>query len=176
MNARLQGEAREKGWTQEHHTPLFPNGWLKKSKYSFDETQVREYVQDAESYCDRSQQILRLAAQLDIFFIFEIDQEGRHWISVPGTASIPKPRPDKRMPEIIEREGGARIVYVDPSSHCADMEKERQILRTAEERQQENNRNAEDVDPDGWVHISHGDTETAHTDKRSMFLRFLKLV
>lgn len=154
--------------------PLFPNGWLKKSKYSFDETQVRDYVQDVETYYDRSKQILRLAAQLDVFFIFEIDEEGCYWISVPMASSIPKPDPRKRMPEIIEREGGVRNVYVDPSSHCAEIAREKQTLarveerrqkeeKQKEERQKEERQDAEGVDSDGWVHVtteSLGDTES----------------
>ncbi|KAI5465159.1 hypothetical protein BGZ63DRAFT_422113 [Mariannaea sp. PMI_226] len=102
--------------------PLFPKNWFECSKHSIDEAQVRNHVQDAETHHDRSMQILRLVAQLRHFFIFITDEDGRYWISVPGASSTPKPDPNKKMPEIIERDSGVRIVYVHPSALDPDDE------------------------------------------------------
>ncbi|KAH7025232.1 uncharacterized protein B0I36DRAFT_417372 [Microdochium trichocladiopsis] len=125
--------------------PLFPNGWLKKSKYDFDEIRVCDYVQSFETYNDRSNQILRLAVQLfGIFFIFESDGEKRIWISVSGASSVPKPDPNKKMPKIVERDGGVRVVYVDPSSHAAELKKKEKLAREEERRKEkEMEKNAE---------------------------------
>lgn len=62
--------------------PLFPKKWFDNTKYDYEERLVRlEYVQDAESYNNRSFQIVRLVNQLiDVFFISEIDNEDqRAW-------------------------------------------------------------------------------------------------
>ncbi|KAI2606638.1 hypothetical protein GGR54DRAFT_652322 [Hypoxylon sp. NC1633] len=124
--------------------PLFPNGWFKRSKYDYDEIQVRNYVQDAATYDARSIQLLRLAAQLtDHFFVFETDEEGRYWISVPGASSVPKPDPNKKMPEIIERGGGVRVVYVQPSFHTAEIERQKRRAAREEKWQKEKERQKE---------------------------------
>ncbi|KAF5973452.1 Telomerase-binding EST1A [Fusarium coicis] len=124
--------------------PLFPHGWFKRSKYDYDEIQVRNYVQDAETCDARSNQLLRLAAQLTgDFFVFETDEEGRYWISVPGASSVPKPDPNKKMPEIIERDGGVRVVYVHPSFHTAEIERQKRTAAREEKRQNEAERQKE---------------------------------
>lgn len=124
--------------------PIFPKGWLKMSKYGYDEMQAFNYVQSAEMYHGRSIQILRLAAQLvDHFFDFETDEEGRRWISVPGASSVPKPDPSKKMPEIIERDGGVRVVYVCPAFHAADVEKGMKKGARRDEREKEKARQKE---------------------------------
>ncbi|KAH0829997.1 hypothetical protein AYO21_11516 [Fonsecaea monophora] len=126
--------------------PLFPHGWLERSKYDYGEIQVRSnYVQDAESYDARSIQLLRLAAQLnDYFFVFGTDNEGRYWISVPGASSVPMPDPNKKMPEIVERDGGVRVVYVHPSFLTAEMKMEKKRAAREEKRQKEKERQKEE--------------------------------
>lgn len=44
---------------------------------------------------------------------------------MPGALSVPKPDPNKKMPEIIERDGGVRVVYVRPFFHAAEIKRER---------------------------------------------------
>ncbi|KAL2273111.1 hypothetical protein FJTKL_04922 [Diaporthe vaccinii] len=111
--------------------PLFPASWFKNSKYDFDERQVRQdYVQDAVTYDNRSRQILCLAVQLiDVFFDFR-NKNGRHWISVLGAPAFMPPS-NMQMPEIIERDDGARVVFVHPF-HIAEIENER-VARAWEE-------------------------------------------
>lgn len=117
--------------------PLFPAGWFKNSKYDFDERQVRQdYVQDAVTYDNRSRQILCLTAQLiHVFFDFRTDESGCHWISVPGAPAF-MPRSNMQMPRIIERDGGAIFVYVHPSFHIAEIEKERIAWAQEEKKRQ----------------------------------------
>lgn len=124
--------------------PLFPNGWLKKSKYDFDDIQVCDYVQSFETCNGRSNQILRWAFQLTgYFFIVEFDEEKRIWISVSGSSSLPKLDLNKKMPEIVERDGGVRVVYVDTSSHAAEIKKEKERLAREEEMQKEKEKDVE---------------------------------
>lgn len=114
------------------------------SKYGYDEMQALNYVQSSQMYHDRSIQILRLAAQLaSHFFVFETDEEGRRWISVPGVSSGPRPDPSKKMPEIIERDGGGRVVYVCPAFHAADVEKGMEREASRDEREKEKARRKE---------------------------------
>jgi RNase H-fold protein (predicted Holliday junction resolvase) len=63
--------------------------------------------------------------------------KGSYWISVPGASSVPKPDPNKKMSEIIERDGGIRVVYVHPSFHTAEIERERKRIAREEKRQKE---------------------------------------
>ncbi|KAI1157722.1 hypothetical protein F5B18DRAFT_657383 [Nemania serpens] len=86
--------------------PLFPNGWFKNSKHHYDEIEVRHLIEDAET-----------------FFALKTDRDGRHWFSVLGPSSVPKPDPYKNMPAIIERNGGVEVVYVIPSFHTAKIER-----------------------------------------------------
>ncbi|VTT78609.1 unnamed protein product [Fusarium fujikuroi] len=117
--------------------PLFPNGWLKRSKYGYNDIQVRNYVQDAATCDARSNQLLHLAAELT-------DEERRYWISVPGASSVPKPDPNKKMPEIIERDGGVRVVYVHPLFHAAEIEREKRRAAREEKWQKEKKRKEEE--------------------------------
>ncbi|CZR49909.1 uncharacterized protein FPRO_16114 [Fusarium proliferatum ET1] len=139
-------EAEVRRWEGLHRVPpLFPNGWFKRSKYDYDEMQVRNYVQDAATCDARSNQLLRLAAQLsDCFFVFETDEERRYWISVPGASSVPKPDLNKKMPEIIERDGGVRVVYVHPFFHAAEIEREKRRAAREEKWQKEKKRKEEE--------------------------------
>ena len=108
--------------------PFFPADWFKNSKYDYEERLVRKYsVQDAGTCEDRSRQILWMAFQLmGTFFNLQTDEDGRHSISVPGAQSVPPLDLDKKMPEVVERIGGARVVYVDRSIYIAEMERNRQ--------------------------------------------------
>lgn len=125
-----------------HDPPLFPNGWFENSNYDFEEFQNCDYIQSARTCRDRFDQILRLAAQLDgCFFVFEIDEDGRHWISEPGASSIPKPDSDKKMPET-NYGGGVRVVHIHPASHAAEIEGENR----REEKWQEEEENADTTD------------------------------
>ncbi|KIW76815.1 hypothetical protein Z517_09259 [Fonsecaea pedrosoi CBS 271.37] len=146
--------------------PLFPNGWLKRSKYDYDEIQVRSnYVQDAETYDARSIQLLRLAAQLtDHFFVFETDEEGRYWISVPGASSVPKPDPNKKMPDIVERDGGVRVVYVHPSFHAAEIKWEKKKAAREEKRQKEKKRQKEEEEAKATTDVGTDVNEKAEGD------------
>ncbi|KLP19935.1 Uncharacterized protein LW94_6552 [Fusarium fujikuroi] len=84
---------------------------------------------------DRFAQILRLATQLTgDFFNLTTDGEGGLWFSVPGVSSVPKLRSSKTMPEIIERDSGLRVAFVDPSFYAVKLkeEKERQNEENAE--------------------------------------------
>ncbi|CVL08099.1 uncharacterized protein FMAN_14237 [Fusarium mangiferae] len=124
--------------------PLFLNGWFKRSKHDYNDIQVRNYVQDAATCDARSNQLLHLAAQLiDRFFVFETDEERRYWISVPGASSVPKPDPNKKRPEIIERDGGVRVVYVHPLFHAAEIEREKRRAAREEKWQKEKERQKE---------------------------------
>ena len=121
------GEAAEtrRQEEQSRDPPLFPNGWFKNSKYNYDETQVHNYVQSVDMHHDRLKQILSLAAQLNsCLFVSVTDSEGRSWISVPGPSSIPKPDPNKKLPEIVEHDGGIKVVYVHPSFNAAESERD----------------------------------------------------
>ncbi|KAK3332060.1 hypothetical protein B0T19DRAFT_482417 [Cercophora scortea] len=106
--------------------PLFPAGWFKNSKYDFDQRQVRQKtVQDAETWVDRSRQMLWLTFQLrDAFFSLRTDEDGRHFISVPDAEPVSQPKLDinLKMPEVVERDGGVRVVYVDRSIRMAEEE------------------------------------------------------
>ncbi|EXL65746.1 hypothetical protein FOPG_18047 [Fusarium oxysporum f. sp. conglutinans race 2 54008] len=114
--------------------PLFPNGWLKQSKHSFDEIQACDYVESSKMWNDRSVQILRLATQLNgVFFDLKTDDERRPWFSVLGASSVPKLGPDKMMPEIIERDSGFKAVFVDPSFHAVELKEEEERLARTEE-------------------------------------------
>ncbi|EMT73750.1 hypothetical protein FOC4_g10000809 [Fusarium odoratissimum] len=114
--------------------PLFPNGWLKQSKHSFDEIQACDYVESSKIWNDRSVQILRLATQLNgVFFDLKTDDERRPWFSVLGASSVPKLGPDKMMPEIIERDSGFKAVFVDPSFHAVELKEEEERLARTEE-------------------------------------------
>ncbi|KAK2469476.1 hypothetical protein H9L39_18935 [Fusarium oxysporum f. sp. albedinis] len=125
--------------------PLFPKGWLKQSKYSFDEIQAFDYVESLEMWNDRQVQILRLATQLSgDFFDLKTDEERRPWFSVPGASSVPKLGPSKMMPEIIERDSGFRVVFVDPSFHAVELkEEEGRLARTEEMRKEKERQNEE---------------------------------
>ncbi|KLP05346.1 Uncharacterized protein LW94_1883 [Fusarium fujikuroi] len=126
--------------------PLFPNGWFKRLEYDYDEMQVRNYVQDAATCDARSNQLLRLAAQLiGRFIVFETDEERRYWVSVPGASSVPKPDPNKKMPEIIERDGGVRVVYVHPLFHAAEIEREKRRAAREEKWQKEKKRKEDEA-------------------------------
>jgi hypothetical protein len=177
--ARLAEEARKKKEAEEAEVrnlegrlrdpPLFLGDWFKNSKYDYHEMQVHNYVQSAEMHYDRSIQILCLAYQLKgHFFVFEIDEEGRHWTGVPGASSIPKPDPNKKMPEIIERDGGARVVYVHPSFHAAEIEREMKRIAREKRRQKEKEeaKTNTDVFTITYVHEkAEGDAEMVITAK-----------
>ncbi|KAG4257598.1 hypothetical protein FPRO03_13860 [Fusarium proliferatum] len=80
-------------------------------------------------------QILPVATQLiGDFFDLKTDEKRRIWFSVPGVSSVPKLRSSKTMPEIIERDSGLRVVFVDPSFYAVKLkeEKERQNEENAE--------------------------------------------
>ncbi|KAH8768395.1 hypothetical protein F5883DRAFT_418567 [Diaporthe sp. PMI_573] len=117
--------------------PLFPAGWFKNSKYDFDERQARHhYVQDAGTCDNRSRQLLCLAVQLiGVFFELHTDENGRHWISVLGGPLL-KSSTHIKMPEIVEREGGVKVVYVDPSYCVTNIEKETNKMAMEEEKRQ----------------------------------------
>jgi hypothetical protein len=118
--------------------PLFPNGWLKQSKHSFDEMQACDYVESSKMWNDRSVQILRLATQLNgVFFDLKTDDERRPWFSVLGASSVPKLGPNKMMPEIIERDSGFKAVFVDPSFHAVELKEEEERLARTEEMRKE---------------------------------------
>ncbi|KAH8744712.1 hypothetical protein F5883DRAFT_722122 [Diaporthe sp. PMI_573] len=104
---------------------LFPANWFEDSKYDFDESQVRHhYVQDADTYHNRSRQLLGLAAQLiNVFFEFHTEENGLYWISALGRP-YSKDCINMKMPDIVERDGGVKYVYVDPSSHIIEIENE----------------------------------------------------
>ncbi|KAJ0127799.1 hypothetical protein HZ326_29095 [Fusarium oxysporum f. sp. albedinis] len=147
--ARLDQEAGEEEVRREEELrrdqPLFPNGWLKQSKYSFDEIQVFDHVESLEMCNDRSVQILRLATQLiGDFFYLKTDEERRPWFSVSGVSSVPKLGPSKMMPEIIERDSGFRVVFVDPSFHAVELKEEEESLARAEEMRKEKERRNEE--------------------------------
>lgn len=107
--------------------PLFPADWFLKSKYNYDERQVRQYsVQDVRTCEDRLRQILWLTFRLiGPFFSLQTDEDGRHSISVPGAPSRPPLDLDKSMPEVVKRTGGVRAVYVDPIFCIAEKKKRR---------------------------------------------------
>ncbi|KAK2666730.1 hypothetical protein RAB80_017847 [Fusarium oxysporum f. sp. vasinfectum] len=150
--------------------PLFPNGWLKQSKYSFDEIQVFDCVESLEMCNDRFVQILRLATQLvGYFFDLKTDEERRPWFSVPGVSSVPKLGPSKMMPEIIERDSGFRVVFVDPSFHTVELKEEEESLARAEEMRKEKERQNEEKNAEaapGAAAVvdaeTEGNTEEAH--------------
>ncbi|KUI64505.1 hypothetical protein VM1G_00671 [Cytospora mali] len=179
--------------------PLFPAGWFKNSKYDFDERQVRqEYVQDAETYNNRSSQLLCLAVQLiGTFFIFQTDENGRYWISMPGIPSLKPDLDNMKMPEVVERDGGVRVVYVDPSFRIAEIEKEECERKNEKERATGEKAKGDAIevptaaagivpeneaavqragwpltklyseDEDSWTHISDESREDAQTVQRS---------
>ncbi|KAK2122097.1 hypothetical protein NOF04DRAFT_1418333 [Fusarium oxysporum II5] len=147
--ARLAQEAGEEEIRRQEglrrDPPLFPNGWLKQSKYSFDEIQVFDYVESLEMCNDRFVQILRLATQLiGDFFDLKTDEERRPWFSVPGVSSVPKLEPSKMMPDIIERDSGFRVVFVDPSFHAVELKEEEERLARTEEMRKEKERQNEE--------------------------------
>lgn len=115
--------------------PLFPANWFKNSKYDYEERQVRRNsVQDAKTCEDRYNQILWLTFQLmGPFFSLQTDEDGRHWISVPRAQWVPQLDLDKKMPEVVERIGGVRIVYVNRSIRIAEIE----MIRAWEERERQ---------------------------------------
>ncbi|KAG4282265.1 hypothetical protein FPRO04_13309 [Fusarium proliferatum] len=119
--------------------PLFPNGWLEQSRYSFDEIQIFDYDESLEMCNDRYFQIVHLATQLtDVFFDVDTDKAGCHHFSVPGISSVPQLGPTKTMPEIIERDSGLRVVFVDPSFYAVKLKEEE--MRKEKERQNEEKR------------------------------------
>lgn len=124
---------KQEGWLRD--PPLFPAKWFDKTKYGFEERQVRlDHVQDAESCDARSVQIVRLASQLiGVFFISLIDEEERPWFSVPGVLSVQQPDPNMKMPEVVERASGVKVVYVHPSLHPVEIDRDK-WRKTGEEK------------------------------------------
>ncbi|KAH8744741.1 hypothetical protein F5883DRAFT_660255, partial [Diaporthe sp. PMI_573] len=145
--------------------PLFPAGWFKNSKYDFDESQVRHhYVQDAVTYDNRSRQLLCLAVQLiSVFFEIHTDENGRHWVSVLGGPPS-EPCLHMKMPDIVERDGGVRFVYVDPSSHIIEIENE-----WNERASEEDNRQVGEENPKVTTNVATAVDEKAEgdTEKRA---------
>ncbi|EXM14956.1 hypothetical protein V3481_019348 [Fusarium oxysporum f. sp. vasinfectum] len=119
---------------------------------------------------DRFVQILRLATQLvGYFFDLKTDEERRPWFSVPGVSSVPKLGPSKMMPEIIERDSGFRVVFVDPSFHTVELKEEEESLARAEEMRKEKERQNEEKNAEaapGAAAVvdaeTEGNTEEAH--------------
>ena len=139
--AREAEERKREAKLRDPH--LFPRQWFAKTKHNYDERQIRQNrVQDPESCNDRSVQIVCLACQLTgAFFTHLIDNKGRYRISVPGAPCFPQPDPNMKMPEVIERVDGTSIVYVDPSYHKEEIEREKNTAaRVEEERQKEEDR------------------------------------
>ncbi|KAF5978432.1 hypothetical protein FCOIX_5945 [Fusarium coicis] len=93
-------------------------------------------------------QILHVATQLkDDFFDLDTDGERSLWFSVPGVSSVPKLRSSKMMPEIIERESGFRVVFVDPSFYAVKLkEEEERLAREEEMRKEEERQNEENAE------------------------------
>ncbi|KAK2122221.1 hypothetical protein NOF04DRAFT_1418019 [Fusarium oxysporum II5] len=73
-----------------------------------------------------------------------IDEERRPWFSVPGVSSVPKLEPSKMMPDIIERDSGFRVVFVDPSFHAVELKEEEERLARTEEMRKEKERQNEE--------------------------------
>lgn len=116
---RLEEEVKMDGLRRD--PSLYPEGWFKNSMYDNEERWVRQnYVQDAETVHYRTCRILWMAIQLvdesdngHGFFSCKKDEDGNHLIDVPGALSVPKPYFDAEMPEVIKRDGGVEVVYVD---------------------------------------------------------------
>ncbi|SCV61210.1 uncharacterized protein FFFS_15779 [Fusarium fujikuroi] len=148
--------------------PLFPDGWLEQSRYSFDEIQIFDYVESIEMCNDRYFPIVHLATQLkDIFFDLDTDEAGCHYFSVPGISSVPQLGPTKTMQEIIERDSGPRVVFVDPSFHAVELKEEEERLARAEEmrkdKERQNEENAEAAPGAATVDAeTEGNAEKAH--------------
>ncbi|TPX14851.1 uncharacterized protein E0L32_004960 [Thyridium curvatum] len=125
--AQGDGEKGREAWWWLRDPPLFPMGYFEKSKYSFDETQVRQdCVQDAETWNDRALQILCLVGQLKgVFFNFGTDDAGHLKISALPGVSEPPLCFSMTMPEVFERDNGSRIVFVRPYFSSAEMERVR---------------------------------------------------
>lgn len=113
--AGLQGMEREKALIRD--PPLFGEDWFRDSKYDFEDRMVmRDSVQSIEMVEDRFNQILSLASCLvGSFFCLETNDDGYQAFGVIGALSVRELNPDVKMPEVFEREGGVRAVYVDPS-------------------------------------------------------------
>ena len=65
---------------------------------------------------------------------------------MPGAPSIPQPDPNMKMPEVVERAGGVRAVYVHPSFHNTELESEsrrREAREKIEDRKKEKERQEE---------------------------------
>ncbi|CZR49728.1 uncharacterized protein FPRO_14795 [Fusarium proliferatum ET1] len=106
-----------------------------------------DYVEILGTCNGRFVQILPVATQLiGDFFDLKTDEKRRIWFSVPGVLSVPKLGPSKMMPQIIERDSGFRVAFVDPSFHAVKLEEEggrlarAEEMRKDEERQNEENR------------------------------------
>ncbi|KAM0080056.1 hypothetical protein ACKRZS_007794, partial [Fusarium odoratissimum] len=147
--ARLAQEAGEEEVRRQEglrrDPPLFPNGWLKQSKYSFDEIQI-----------------LRLATQLIGDFFYLKTDERRPWFSLSGVSSVPKLGPSKMMPEIIERDSCFRVVFVVPSFHAVELKEEEESLARAEEMRKEKERQNEEKNAEaapGAVAVVDAETE-----------------
>lgn len=44
---------------------------------------------------------------------------------MPGVLSVPRPDPNMKMPEVVERPGGVKAVYIHPSFYDAEIETEK---------------------------------------------------
>lgn len=139
--ARLQEVEDEKAMLLDRD--LFPSGWFKDSKYNFEEEMIRKKsIQDEETFFYRLRRILWTATQLmqrsdgnPGFFSLKTDEDRRLHIAVPGVLSLPQPCADAKMPKVFERDGGVKVVFVNPSliEHAAREEKYYNLLEAKNE-------------------------------------------
>ncbi len=95
---------------------FFPAGWFENSKlYGFDEEEVAEHVQDIDAVLHRETRLGWAAIQNSGFFVFGIDSDGHHRIYVRGARAVPEPYFGAKMPEVVTRDSGHQVVYIEPS-------------------------------------------------------------
>ena len=112
--ARLQELEREKALRID--PPFFRENWFDNSMFNSHERVVMQEVQSIEVVEDRYAAILALGRELvGSFFRLETNSDGLPLFSVPKDPPVRQLGPDVQMPEVVEREGGGRFVYVDPS-------------------------------------------------------------